>query len=62
MYGEQEVFFNCPYCFEHISFLLETTHGAQSYIEDCEVCCKPIDMSYQITEGEVSQIDAKRAQ
>jgi len=62
MFGEEEVFFNCPYCFESVSFLLETEYGAQSYIEDCEVCCRPIDMSYQTHEGQVTQVQVERAQ
>lgn len=62
MFGEEEKFFQCPYCFERISFLLETSYGDQSYIEDCEVCCQPIEVAYTVDEGQVLSLEAKRAQ
>ena len=32
----------CPYCGEVISLALDASAGAQRYIEDCHVCCRPI--------------------
>ena len=40
-----EHFFQCPYCWEEISMLLDTSVRKQTYIEDCEVCCNPIEVS-----------------
>lgn len=40
-----EHFFQCPYCWEEISMLLDPSIPAQSYVEDCEVCCNPILVS-----------------
>ncbi len=37
-----EYFFQCPYCWENISMLLDSSIKNQQYIEDCEVCCNPI--------------------
>lgn len=51
MQGEQEVFFSCPYCFESISMVFELYYGGQEYIEDCQVCCNPIQVKYK-TDGE----------
>ncbi len=56
MYNEEEVFFQCPYCYESISMVFESLYGAQTYIEDCEVCCSPIEVSYKVTQGEVQLI------
>ena len=42
-----EYFFQCPFCWEQISMLLEKSNEIQNYIEDCEVCCHPIEVSYQ---------------
>ena len=36
--------FQCPYCWESISMLLDSSQGYQKYIEDCEVCCNPIEL------------------
>ena len=62
MYGENEHFFSCPYCFETISMVIEVYSGNQSYIEDCEVCCQPIEIKYSCSEGEVASFDAIKAQ
>lgn len=52
-------FFQCPYCFELISMLLDPSLPHQNYVEDCEVCCNPISVNYTIEEGEVSSFDAE---
>jgi hypothetical protein len=59
---ESENFFTCPYCGQQISMVLEELYGTQSYIEDCEVCCNPIQISYEVEDGRIIQIDASRAQ
>ena len=38
--AEQDV--NCPYCGETISVLIDPEDSGQQYVEDCQVCCKPI--------------------
>jgi transcription elongation factor Elf1 len=43
--------FTCPHCGERISMLLDLSAGYQRYIEDCEVCCNPIAISFQTGEG-----------
>ncbi len=59
---EQEQFFKCPYCFEKISMLLDgSLDGVQSYIEDCEVCCRPIQITYEASEGEILSFEADQS-
>ena len=49
---EVEKFFRCPFCRERISMLLDVSvSGQQTYIEDCEVCCQPIQVNYMAMEG-----------
>ena len=43
-----EYFFTCPYCWEEISMVLDTSVRRQTYIEDCEVCCNPIEVRYVV--------------
>ncbi len=51
---EIEKFFKCPYCFEKISMLLDvSTDGDQVYVEDCEVCCNPIEVRYSAQDGKL---------
>ena len=41
-----EHFFQCPYCWEDISMLLDSSLVSTEYIEDCEICCNPIKIVY----------------
>ena len=36
---------SCPYCGESIEVLIDPQEAEQQYIEDCQVCCKPIVFS-----------------
>ena len=40
---------SCPYCGETISVLIDDSLPEQQYIEDCQVCCRPI--VFDITAG-----------
>ncbi len=45
----------CPYCGETIKVLIDSTDIDQQYIEDCQVCCKPIIfLVSESMDGEVS--------
>jgi hypothetical protein len=47
----------CPYCGENIDILIDCTIAEQSYIEDCPVCCRPINLNATIDQdGELSLI------
>jgi hypothetical protein len=59
---ESEQFFICPYCGQSISMLLEELYGAQSYIEDCETCCNPIQISYNVVDGTIEDLQIERIQ
>jgi hypothetical protein len=39
---------DCPYCGEPISLVIDASGGAQRYIEDCTVCCRPITVSLEV--------------
>lgn len=52
---EREI--GCPYCGETISIWVDPGGGEdQSYVEDCQVCCKPIEI---VVTGE--DVEALRA-
>ena len=61
MFNEKELEFLCPYCFQSVTFLCEELYGNQSYIEDCEVCCQPIQITYSVEEGEITSFHVERA-
>jgi hypothetical protein len=56
---ETEHFFICPYCWEEISMLLDLSVEEQTYIEDCEVCCRPIQISYTTEDFELISFAAE---
>ena len=33
---------SCPYCGESITVLIDDSMPEQNYVEDCQVCCRPI--------------------
>lgn len=33
----------CPYCGETLTLLVDPGAGGQRYVEDCAVCCRPIE-------------------
>jgi hypothetical protein len=39
--------------------VLDTSVKRQTYIEDCEVCCHPIEVRYTVAEDEVRQFEAR---
>ncbi len=56
---EIEQDFSCPYCAAPISMLLDPSVPAQRYVEDCEVCCNPIEIAYQIEDDAVVAFEAR---
>jgi hypothetical protein len=50
----------CPYCGEPLTFEVDEFGGRrQSYVEDCAVCCRPIEIRVSVNAGEVD-LDARR--
>lgn len=48
MYELQPHTVYCPYCGENLEVLIDTSEDEQDYIEDCQVCCRPIRFLVQI--------------
>ncbi len=38
-----EASIDCPYCGETFSTFVDYSAGSQRYIEDCQICCQPIE-------------------
>jgi hypothetical protein len=50
---------SCPYCGEAITILVDLSVESQQYIEDCEVCCRPIDILIKVSVDGDCQIEAR---
>ena len=48
----------CPYCGAPTDVHVEP--GASSYIEDCTVCCQPIELVARTDADGTSQVEARR--
>jgi hypothetical protein len=54
-----EHFFICPYCGEQISMVVDISVRHQTYVEDCEVCCNPIEITCTVEEDAIVSFHAK---
>jgi hypothetical protein len=43
----------CPYCGESFSLEVDTSERQQDLIEDCSVCCRPINLTIRCRPGEI---------
>ena len=52
---------DCPYCGERFDTPVDLTAGSFSYVEDCQVCCRPIELSGEVgAAGELVRHFARR--
>lgn len=57
---QSEQRFRCPYCGERISVLVDHSEPDQDYIEDCEVCCRPISIMVRVEDDDRVRLVARR--
>jgi len=56
---QNEVEIECPYCGERVVLLVDGSAGAQEYVEDCQVCCRPMNIIVTVDEEGVPQVAAR---
>lgn len=49
----------CPYCWERFTLLVDASIEQQEYVEDCEVCCRPIDFVIEVDDQGAVAIEAR---
>jgi hypothetical protein len=55
--GLTEQAISCPYCGETITILVDDSLPEQQYVEDCQVCCRPIVLSVSVdSEGDAAVV------
>ena len=53
----EEIIVHCPSCGEPVAMDVDTTGGEeQDYIEDCAVCCRPMEVFVRCRPGRVISI------
>jgi hypothetical protein len=50
----------CPYCGETFEALIDISGGPQHYIEDCEICCRPIRFDLRVDLDGCAVVETRR--
>ena len=50
MKGLRAAGIQCPYCGENLRIEVDCSVERQSYIEDCQVCCRPIEFDVTVND------------
>ena len=53
--GVQFHLVQCPYCGESFETQVDTSSGSARYVEDCQICCQPIEFSLEVDHAGVLQ-------
>ncbi|HEY5972945.1 MAG TPA: CPXCG motif-containing cysteine-rich protein [Pseudoxanthomonas sp.] len=48
----------CPYCGESIDIAIDDSVDRQQYVEDCQVCCRPINIVVTVEEDGATVVQA----
>jgi uncharacterized protein (DUF2225 family) len=51
----------CPHCGESFPLEIDTSQSEQSIIEDCTVCCRPINLTIHCRPGGVVDLSESTA-
>ena len=54
------VVIHCPYCGEAFETSVDVSAGSQAYVEDCAVCCRPIEVRVRVDDqGDLLSVDTR---
>jgi len=51
--------FQCPFCGQEMELAVDTATPRQRFTTDCEVCCRPIEVTIECESGEVVSLEAQ---
>jgi hypothetical protein len=49
----------CPFCGQSFELVIDTSVASQRFTTDCEVCCRPSEVSVECESGEVISVDVQ---
>ena len=56
------VMIQCPYCGEGFETAVDLSAGSFTYVEDCQVCCQPIELAGEVDDaGALVGVTANRS-
>lgn len=57
----EEYAIDCPYCGESLIVNVDCSAGSNDFIEDCAVCCRPIELHAEVDgDGQLLSLNARR--
>jgi hypothetical protein len=57
-----EMMISCPYCGEGNAIVVDESAGdSQEYVEDCQVCCQPWQVTVTLNEDDEPDVEVRRA-
>jgi len=57
---QEEITVSCPYCGTPFAVEAEPAHAGQGFIEDCPVCCRPVEFSLHVESDGSWRLTARR--
>src|SRR6185436_21133628 len=48
---DEFVAIQCPWCGKRLETHVDLTEGEASYIEDCQVCCRPMQLTLELEDN-----------
>jgi hypothetical protein len=48
---EEFVSFHCPWCGERLETRVDVSGGAHTFVEDCQVCCRPMELTLEVADN-----------
>lgn len=47
---EEIVSIQCPWCGEPLETRVDVSGGAHTFVEDCQVCCRPMELTLELAD------------
>ena len=54
---EESATITCPFCGQKFAIVIDTSFASQRFVTDCEVCCRPLEVSAECEPGEILSLD-----
>lgn len=55
---EDEATITCPFCWQSFIIVIDTSLESQTFTTDCEICCRPFEVTVESRPGEVLSAEA----
>lgn len=49
----------CPFCGQRFEIVVDTSMGTNRFTTDCEVCCRPMEVTAECEPGEILSLDVQ---